>query len=158
MADITARLKASPLPTAAKPATTWGKSFENPFGFALQFPRRHWMAFFVDRRLMEGEFEKRVAFLDRYKLIAHSTTELGKGWDIYGEPVGQGALGITVYTSKGKAIAAGTGKISKSGVFSFSLATLYKGMTNRGKIEYKVEGKAKSDGGWEVTGSVSYSK
>ena len=150
-------LKANALPVEIRIQKTLDKSF-NEFGFLVKLTSKHWMAFYVHSGLMSGTFEDRSNFLNEYKPIAYSFTELGKGWDIYGEPTGPGQLGITIYTSKGKAIAAGTGKISKEGDFSFAVATLYKGITNKGKIEYKVEGTGKSDGSWQVTGSVSYTK
>jgi len=135
MADVNVKLKAAALPKEATPQKSWGASFETSSGFSIKFPQSHWMAFFVDLGFAKGKFEDRNKFLDKYRIIAHSVTELGPAWDIWGEPTGPGQLGITVYTGKGKAIAAGTGKISKTtGDFSFSIATLYKGMTNKGKI------------------------
>jgi len=173
MTEINATLKASPLTNVSKPKRSWGKSFDGSSGFVIKLPNNHWMAFFVDKRLAQGDSASRSAFLDSYKVIADSITELGRGWTVYAEPLGLGRMGISIHAATGKVIAAGSGKIIPAGGFNFKASTLFGGISNGGspttisakkasKPEptwtFTFSGKADSNGGVELSGSASYSK
>jgi len=158
MADRTSRIaKAYPIPTDVKPKSTWGRQFARGSGFAVNVHKKYWMSVFVDSTLSGPNMGSRRRVLSKPALLAHCVSCVGEVWAVHSEPVSKDAVGLIVYTAKGKALATGTGRLDRAGTFRFKLATLYKGITNAIKIDYKIEGKGKSDGSYEITGSVTVS-
>ncbi|HMI98997.1 MAG TPA: hypothetical protein VK488_04095 [Gaiellaceae bacterium] len=147
-----------PIPSDIRPRKGWGASFNREAGFAVRV-LKYSMSVFVHRRLASRSRSQRATALGRQDaVLAHCISCVGEEWEIRSEPTDSNAVGLVAYTAKGKAIAAGTGKLDRAGNFSFDLQTLYPGMTNAiSKIDYKVEGKGNSDGSWSVTGSVTVS-
>lgn len=159
MADRTSRItKAYPIPTDVKPKPSWGRRFARGSGFAVNVHKKYWMSVFVDTALSGPNIVSRHKALSKPALLAHCVSCVGEVWSVHSEPVSKDAVGLIVYTTKGKALASGTGRLDRSGTFLFKLETLYKGITNAIKIDYKIEGKGKSDGSYEVTGSVTVSE
>lgn len=77
--------------------------------------------------------------------------------EIKTEPTRSDTFGMILYTKKGRPIGAGEGRILASGAVKYKLSTLYKGITNKIKVELKAEGKVNSDGTYSGTVSVSAS-
>lgn len=158
MADRTSRItKAYPIPTDVKANSRWGRGFAQKSGFAVNVHKKYWMSVFVHKDLSGPNTASRRRVLSKPAVVANCVSCVGEVWAVHSEPVGKDAVGLIVYTAKGKALASGTGGLDPSGTFRFKLATLYKGITNSIKIDYKIEGKGKSDGSYEVTGSVTVS-
>ena len=160
MDQIKADVKAGRIPKEARPRNDWGGHFDEQSGFGVHLPNDHWMAVFVDKRLQHdgtAQGRKKVFKDQANKPVAYGITELSMVWRFDAEPLTDEGFGLTAYTDKGKAIAAGTGKIGPNGDVAFQIATLYEGVTNAAPLTYKVEGTVKSDGSYQVTGSVSYS-
>jgi hypothetical protein len=158
MPERTSRItKAYAIPADIKPRATWGRNFTPDRGFAVKVHNKYWMSIFVDQRLAATDVKQRRMTLAKGGILGHCVSCVGENWDVHAEPVGEGKAGLIVYTAKGKAIAAGTATLDKSGTILFKVATLYRGITNAVKLEYKIEGKGNSDGSWSVTGSVTVS-
>ena len=152
MGQLTAKLeKTFPIPEGVKPKQTWGRFFDSGTGFSLRLPKGYSMSVFVDHRLKLGDQDRLTKYLSRDQIVARCLSCVGESWELHSEPTGPSAVGLVMYTGKGKALAAGTGQVVKNGDISFSLSTLYEGITNRAKVSYKCTGTGKSDGSWEVS-------
>jgi hypothetical protein len=88
--------------------------------------------------------------------VAYCISCLGAEWSIHIEPTDEDTVGVIVYTSKGKALAAGTGEVLENGDLTFRVATLYEGITQAGNLSYEVNAKYDSQGNWQVGGAVKY--
>ena len=93
-------------------------------------------------------------------VIARCISCVGEVWELRSEPIAEG-LGLTMYTSKGKAIAAGVGKIDSRGI-TCKLNTLYPGITNRTTITFGITvtppNPDEPGSGWSVTGGGTVSR
>lgn len=150
--------KTASIPATVKPKRSWGKYFGAETGFSLNFPQGNSISAFFDRRLKLGDSQQLSTYLGKDQIVAHCLSCLGEDWEVHSESTGPGESGIVVYTSKGKAIAAGTAKVLKNGTVRFSVATLYNGMTDHGTIEFKAKATGNSDGSWSIIGLFGASR
>jgi hypothetical protein len=147
--------EATPIGKAYAPKRKWGRSFVQTSGFSLRLSPRHSVAVFVDRRFGEARGLKRMAFLQKPRILARCISTVGFEWTIHCEPLGERKIGIIAYSAVGKAILTGTGMIQDDGAFRAKLAPLYKGITNRCRITRAGPvAKLSSDGEWGVGGEV----
>jgi hypothetical protein len=147
-------LKSSPIgETKAKSA--WGRNFGGGAGFALKLPHDNVTTVFVDKRLQSGNPKKTKDLIGKKFEFARIITCEGNEWIVKSEPIGPDRSGLSIYTSGGKAMMSGTCDVKRDGELSVSVQTLHPSISNAKKTTAKVEGKGKSDGSWEVTGSVS---
>ena len=135
----------------------WGEFFDYTSGFCIPFKGGTYASVLVDSRFTEGNYNQRCEFMCRPRLFAHIVQCSGKVWEIKTEPTGENIFGLIIYTQRGKALAAGTGKIQHDGQMDFSIKTLYPGITNSIKLEYEAKGTLKSDNTYEATVSVKAS-
>lgn len=157
MAYKTSRItKAHPIPEDIQASRKWGSGFSREHGFAIQIHKKYWMSIFVHSDLLSAKAAERRAFVDREGVIAHCISCVGEDWEVRSEPIDKAKAGLIVYTAKGKAIGRGIIFLNKVGEPEFTSESLYPGITNAVKLEYKLEGKAKNNG-WEVTASVTVS-
>jgi hypothetical protein len=143
--------EAHPIPADVKPSGQWPGNFNSSAGFSLNIGNKYSLSVFVLPELVKGTREQRSAILSGEGTMAHCISCVGEEWNLQSEPTGPDAVGLIMYTAKGKALASGTGRLERNGAITFSISTLYKGMTNVAPIEYSVQGKVTSDGKYEVT-------
>lgn len=146
-----------PLSPDAKVHRELGRNFAEKSGFSIKLPGNRGAIVLIDRRFTAGDRKDKIEFISRPQTIAHIETCSGVVWEIKTEPTGSDTFGMILYTKKGKPIGAGEGKILARGDVKYTLGTLYKGITNKVKLEVKAEGKANSDGTYSGTVSVSAS-
>jgi hypothetical protein len=115
------------------------------------------MSVFVDRRLAVTDRQRQREVLAKAGIISHCISCVREDWEVHAEPVGDSRAGLIVYTVKGKALASGMARLDQKGNLLFSLATLYRGITNAGKLEYTVEGTYNNKGEWSVKGTATAS-
>ena len=155
MGILRARItKALPIQEDTKPRSRWAGDFDSSSGFSVNIGKKYSLSVFVLPELVQGKREQRSKILSRQGVVAHCISCVGEEWDLHCEPTGPDRVGLIMYTAKGKAMAAGTGRLDRTGAVAFSLSTLYSGMTYVAPVEYTVAGKVTSDGKWEVSGSV----
>ena len=152
--NIRARLREAHAIEQRQSRAEWGKTFADTSGFSFALTPKHSMAVFVDRRLLSEGGAGRAQFLSRPQLIAHCISTLGHDWVIHSEPLGGKTFGMIVYTSRGKALAAGTGRVDARGTMHARVRTLYDGITNSCKCKFHAYAKVSSGGKWAVGGVV----
>jgi hypothetical protein len=126
----------------------WGEFFGHDSGFCVRLTGKYFMSVFIDRRLTLGTDADRFLLINTpEQIVAHCVSCVGELWQVRAEPTAPGKVGMVIYTSKGKALAAGEGSIEEGGIINYTVKTLYPGMTNRPKVEIEGKGKITSKGG-----------
>ncbi len=147
-------LKCTPAPEGVKPKKAWGRYFGTEWAVAFRMPYGNTPLVFFDKRLRSGNPARVKRLVGQEFIPARIITCEGKEWIVRAEPTGDGTCGFTVYTTTGKAIIAGTGRVSARGEWTAEYATLYPGIRNAKK--QKVKGSCKGSSKGEVTCEVSY--
>jgi hypothetical protein len=148
-------VKSSPIPSEITPKARWGKQFEREWGFAFKLPHGNTVAVFMDKRLRSGDYSTIMEILGEESNAAYIITCEGNEWVVKTEPIGKDSCGITVYTTKGKAMMAGTCRVKKSGEWLAEIKTLYPWIRNKPKkMKAYAKVTAKSDGTAEGTAGV----
>jgi hypothetical protein len=155
MRNVTVKLRdAKPIPHDVEPKPSWGRFFNRSFGFSISPFKRYTMSVFVDSRLKDGNARKNLAFLQKEQVVARCISCVGEVWELRSEPIAEG-LGLTMYTAKGKAIAAGVAKAGPRSIMC-KLNTLYPGITNATKTTYGLSTSYNTlNGSWTITGTVT---
>lgn len=132
----------------------WGEHFSNDVGFTIRLDEKYFMSVFLDKRLIQKE--KFLLIQEPEHIVARCISCVGEIWEVRAEMTGPESAGIVIYTHRGKALAAGALSLAEDEI-SYSAKTLYEGITNGIKFDYKVEGKVKtgSDGNEVYTGTIS---
>ena len=130
----------------------FGKFLDRTSGYSIKLSRRYGATVLIDRRLTHGKPESLETFISRPRTLARVLPCTGRPWEVKTEPLGPKTFGIIVYTSRGKAIAAGTGRVLARGEVRYAVETLYDNITNKVKITFSAEGKIKTD----VNGNETY--
>jgi hypothetical protein len=149
--------KALPIPQGVKTGSKWGPSFSRDSGFAFVIHKKYWMSVFIHGDLTAAAQSRKKKILATEGVIAHCISCVGEDWEVRSEPTDSSRAGFIVYTAKGKPVGSGEIAVDDAGTLSFSSHALYPGITNAVKFDYKIEGKGKSDGSWEVGASVTVS-
>jgi hypothetical protein len=149
--------KAEQLPATNPPDVAWGNHFDAECGFAVRLTEKYVMSVFVDRRLgSKGELEGIGFVKGPEQVIAHCISCVGEQWEVRAEPV-EGGLGLVIYTSKGKALAAGEWRYEGANG-AFFMKNLYAGITNKlSLVGIDVKGGVAGNGDWYVYGAVAVS-
>lgn len=148
--------KAERLAETTAPDPAWGRFYDSACGFSVRLTKNYVMSVFVDRRLVRNHDSRKVTFVKRpEQVIARCISCVGEKWAVRAEPI-DGGLGLVVYTSKGKALAAGEWRYEGT-KGTFFIKNLYAGITNKLSIVgIEVKGGV-GDGDWFVYGAVAVS-
>jgi hypothetical protein len=122
--------------------------------------KEHAATVFFDVRALAWNLKDRTAFLATTRVLAHMQGCDGTHWEIRSESIGKGQVGLIAYTSTGKAIASGIGKLGSQRRVHLSLKTLYPRITNDRKVEVDVNGEGEigaSGADWQLAGGVKIS-
>ena len=145
MPVVTARVRSfQPVHRKTKISRSFGRFFDRTSGFSIKLPRRNGASILIDSRLTHGRPGTQAVFMSRPRLVARVLLCKGRPWEVHTEPIGPKTFGIIVYTARGKAIGAGTGRIVGREV-RYSASTLYANITNKFKITWSAGGKIKTD-------------
>lgn len=131
---------------------SFGKFLDRKSGYSIKLSNKFGATVLIDSRLTHGKPGQLAKFMSRPRTLARVLPCTGRPWEVKTEPLGPKTFGIIVYTSRGKAIAAGTGTILARGEVKYSVSTLYDDITNRVKITFSAQGKIKTD----VNGNETY--
>ncbi|TVM00261.1 MAG: hypothetical protein CV087_14945 [Candidatus Brocadia sp. WS118] len=135
------------IPANIKPSPEWGSSYSQKSGFTVVVANKVSAFVFLDERIF-GDSE----LLKKPSTIGRVVGRVPKiDWKVEAEPIGDGQLGLSIYNERGKALLAGTCKVTAKGLVA-RLATLYPGITNKCKQTAKVKVTYKTEGGTTVEG------
>jgi hypothetical protein len=150
--------KVYPIDPTVKIPSNLGPNFIQSSGFSIRMPDSTSATILIDKRFGKGDAAKRKAYMNKSQVVGYVLLCAGVPWQIRTEDISSGVFGMSIYTAREKAIAAGSGKVLANGDTKFAISTLYDNIRNAMKVTYKVEGTGKSDGSWQVTGSVGVEK
>jgi len=123
MPDLKKVVYKSSVASSAKSDPKWGKHFHAKSGFSTRLDSKRLVEIFVDDRFQFGDQKQRQAFIQGEKLIAYIRLWTGHIWEVKSESLNENAFGLIIYSGR-KAVAAGTGQITKAG-YKTKTETLY---------------------------------
>jgi hypothetical protein len=143
----------SPIPAEVKLKKSLGRHFGHEWGVAFRLPRGELASVFLDKGLSTGNHRTIMKVLGRASIAGYVVTCENKMWRIEVEPISAREFGIIIYTQRGKALIAGTGKVTKAGKWRASFKTLYPGIRNSRRVT--VQGGVRGGTGQATYGEVS---